>query len=88
MGIETKISLNDDNTYQISWKYLEKDNEVYENEGTFIWDSTGSMITFENLDTDKYPTMYKVCESYLLQLDLSGNVITGEWADKYILNKE
>ena len=87
-GIETKISLKMDNTYQMSWKYMEKNDEVYVNTGTFIWDSTGSMITLENLDSDKYPTMYKVGENHLLQLDLSGNVITGELADKYILNKE
>jgi len=86
-GIETKISLNMDNTYQISWKYLEKNDEVYVNEGTFTWNSTGNIIIFENMDTNKEPTMYKVCENYLLQLDLQGNVITGELADKYILNK-
>ena len=87
-GIETKISLNMDNTYQVSWKYLEKNEELYVNEGTFVWDSTGSIITLENMNVEKEPTMYKVCENYLLQLDLAGNVITGDLADKYILNKE
>ena len=87
-GIETKISLKSDNTYQISWKYMEKSDEVYEKEGTFIWNDDSTIITLENMEVDKEPTMYKVCENYLLQLDLNGNVITGELADKYILNKD
>ena len=87
-GIETEISLKTDNTYQISWKYMEKSDELYVNEGTFVWDTTGSIITLENMNVEKEPTMYKVCENYLLQLDLSGNVITGDLADKYILTKK
>jgi uncharacterized lipoprotein NlpE involved in copper resistance len=87
-GIETKLSLNGDNTYQISRKYLEKDDEVFENQGTFVLDETGSIITLEGLDKTEYPTMYKVGENQLLQLDLEGNVIEGELADAYILKKE
>ena len=88
-GIETQLSLKGDNTYQISWKYLEKNDETYVKEGTFVWDSTGSIITLENVDdTDNFPMMYKVGENSLLQLDLNGNVIAGELADKYILNKD
>jgi uncharacterized lipoprotein NlpE involved in copper resistance len=87
-GIETKIVLNDDHTYQISWKYLEKGDEMYVQEGTFVWDATGSFITLENMDADKYPTMYKVGENHLLQLDLNGDKITGALADKYILSKD
>ncbi|MCL1850765.1 MAG: copper resistance protein NlpE [Bacteroidetes bacterium] len=86
-GIETNLILKMDNTYQISWKYMGKDDEIYTHEGTFVWDATGNIITLENMDVEEYPTMYKVCENYLLQLDLSGNVITGELADKYILTK-
>ena len=87
-GIETKISLNADNTYQISWKYIGKDDKVYTNEGTFTWDAAGSIITLKNMDATKEPTMYKVCENHLLQLDLKGEVITGEFADNYVLNKD
>jgi len=86
-GIDTKISLKGDSTYQISWKYTGKGDEMYSQEGKFTWDSTGSIITLGNIDADKNPTKYKVCENYLLQLDLKGNVITGELADKYRLNK-
>jgi uncharacterized lipoprotein NlpE involved in copper resistance len=84
-GIETRIILNTDKTYQISTKYQEKGDEIFVNEGTFSWDADGS-ITLENLEN--HPTMYKVCENYLLQLDLNGKVITGELADNYVLKKE
>ena len=87
-GIETKLSLKSDNTYLLSWKYLEKNDEIYIQDGTFIWDSTGTVITLKDIDKEKNPTMYKVCENYLLQLDLEGNVVTGEIADKYILKKD
>jgi uncharacterized lipoprotein NlpE involved in copper resistance len=84
-GIETQISLNMDNTYQINWKYLDKSDETYTQEGTFTWDCTGSFIILENAGADYFPSMYKVCEGYLLQLDMEGNVITGELADNYKL---
>ena len=87
-GIETRISLKMDNTYQISWQYLGKNDEIYLHDGTFIWDSTGSIIILENMDIDKYPTRYRVCENYLLQLDLNGSEIVGAMADKYILHKD
>ena len=87
-GIETQITLNTDNTYQITRKYQDRNDDVYVNKGTFTWDTDGSIITLENLDKQKTPTMYKVCENYLLQLDLNGNVITGELADNYVLKKD
>jgi uncharacterized lipoprotein NlpE involved in copper resistance len=87
-GIEVRITLNLDDTYRIDRKYQGRSDDVHVSEGTFSWDEDGSIITFENQDKTKVPTMYKVCENYLLQLDLNGNVITGELADNYVLKKE
>ena len=86
-GILTQITLNADNTYQISWKYQGKDDETFKNSGTFQWDAEGNIITFEGLDKDTFPTRYKAGEEHLLQLDMEGNVITGEHADKYMIHK-
>jgi uncharacterized lipoprotein NlpE involved in copper resistance len=86
-GIETKLSLKADNTYRITRKYMEKNDEVVQ-EGTFVLNSAGNMITLGNMDKDKYPTMYRVSDNYLRQLDLEGNVINGDLADKYILKKD
>jgi len=87
-GIETEITLKEDNTYRITWRYTEKNDEVYTENGTFIWNADGNKIILENLDAQKVPTLYKVCENSLLQLDLKGNEITGELAENYRINKK
>jgi len=87
-GIETRITLNTDETYYISWKYQEKRNAAHQNAGTFRWDAGGSTITLGNFDKDKYPVRYKVIENQLIQLDMQGNIITGDLAQNYILTKE
>ena len=86
-GILTQITLNADQTYQISWKYQGKSDETFKNSGKFQWDAEGNAITLEGLEKDKFPVRYKVGEEHLLQLDMEGNVITGELADKYMINK-
>ena len=86
-GLEVTIILKENNTYEITWYYLGKDGIFYGREGSFKWNSTDSIITLEDMDVDTVPTMYKVGENYLLQLDLKGQVVTGEHADDYILNK-
>ena len=86
-GIEVTIILKENNTYEITWYYLGKGGIFYGREGKFKWNSTDSIITLEDMEADTVPTMYKVCENHLLQLDLKGQVVTGEHADDYILNK-
>ena len=86
-GIETRITLNKDNTYHISWKYQDKGDELFQNSGKFQWDNSGGIITLENMDKDKYPNRYRVGENRLFQLDKEGNRITGDLAANYILSK-
>ena len=86
-GIETRITLNKDGTYQISWKYQDKGDEVFQNAGSFQWDDKGGVITLGNFDKDFFPNQYRVGENRLFQLDKEGNRITGELAEKYILSK-
>jgi uncharacterized lipoprotein NlpE involved in copper resistance len=86
-GIETQIILNDDNTYQISWKYRDRDDQEFTNSGTIRWDDQGGVITLENLNKDQYPTQYRVGENHLRQLDMEGNAITGDLSEMYILAK-
>ncbi|MDR1609916.1 MAG: copper resistance protein NlpE [Candidatus Symbiothrix sp.] len=83
-GISVKITLNSDETYQLSYQYLEKDDSVYFASGKFTWDDTGSVIT---LDSKDWPPYYKAGADKLIQLDMEGNLITGELADKYELTK-
>ena len=52
--------------------------------GHFIWDETGNII---KLDLANRPPYFRVGEGKLTQLDMYGNLVTGELADNYILTK-
>jgi len=86
-GIETRITLNKDETYQVSWKYQDKGDETFQNSGKFQWDASGGIITLGNLDKEYFPNQYRVGENCLFQLDKEGNRITGDLATNYILSK-
>lgn len=84
-GIETEITLNKDSTFVMHTKYLGKAKQkVFEQNGTFSWDESGSIIVLQDLKIK--PNEYMVGENTLMQLDLEGNRITGELADKYVLH--
>jgi len=85
-GIETEITLYKDKRYSKKTKYLGKDSRrVFEQTGTFVWDSTGSVIQLNSIKNAA--TKYKVGENYLQQLDLEGNEIKGDLKEHYILDK-
>jgi uncharacterized lipoprotein NlpE involved in copper resistance len=86
-GIETEITLNNDLTFLIKTNYLGKGRqESFEQKGSFDWDESGSIIILQDLKSK--PNQYKVGENTLTQLDLEGNRITGELADKYVLHMQ
>lgn len=85
-GIATELSINYDGTYTYKTTYLGKETEVNEIEGIFQWDETGSMITLSGLEGA--PGKYKVGENRIWHLDMDGNRIEGDLADKYILTKQ
>ena len=85
-GIETKITLNADLTFTLKIEYLGKgDGNVFQEAGSFVWDKTGGIISLEGFKGG--PSQYKVGENRLIQLDMEGNVITGDLAEKYVLIK-
>lgn len=84
-GIETVITLNDDKTYIRKMSYLGKSGKIYEHAGTFMWDDQGQSITLN--DADNGLNKYSIGENVLYQLDVRGDKIAGELADKYILKK-
>ena len=83
-GIEVQLTLNTDATYTIQYSYMEREHS-FTYSGTFKWNETGNKIT---LDTQEMPSDYIVGENTLTQLDMDGNIITGELADKYVLTKK
>jgi uncharacterized lipoprotein NlpE involved in copper resistance len=84
-GIEAAVTLNRDMTFVIKTKYKGKGNKVFEEGGRFKWDDKGSNITLEGLK-DR-PTQFFVGENTLTQLDMNGNKVTGDLAEKYVLKK-
>lgn len=85
-GLETTISLNENSTFVIQSQYLGKGNKIFEQHGTFTWNKSGSIVVFDNIDNA--PNQYAVGKNTLTQLDLEGNLITGNLAKQYILSKK
>ena len=86
-GIETKLKLNQDKTYELKETYLGKgDGKAFESQGSFQFDSKNSSII--KLDKAGDSRKYFVAEGYLNALDMDGNEITGDLADHYKLTKE
>jgi uncharacterized lipoprotein NlpE involved in copper resistance len=83
-GIDVRLTLYADETYEISYHYIDKGDGDFTENGSFIWDMAGSIIT---LDAADLPPHYKVGENHLTQLDMKGRRITGGLAEHYVLKK-
>lgn len=85
-GIETELTLKSDSTFTLKTKYLRRkgatENSV---NGRFSWDSTGNIVILSGISSG--PNQYKVSEGFVKQLDMQGQEIAGELADRYILRK-
>ncbi|WP_262249168.1 copper resistance protein NlpE N-terminal domain-containing protein [Parapedobacter soli] len=81
-GIRYAITLNEDNTYSLKTRYLEKGDSTFTESGTFAWDDNGGKITLADRGEK-----FQVGENQLFHLDMEGNRITGNLADHYILKK-
>lgn len=85
-GIELIIELNSDFSYSKKTTYLGKgDDKPIESSGIYSWNEAGNTIT---LAGEESPNQYFVGENVLFHLDLDGNRITGDLAEKYKLNKQ
>ena len=83
-GINVRLQLNKDNTYELTYEYIGKPDNKFTNTGSFKWND-GDTI---NLGIAETPSYYKVAENKLIQLDMAGKRITGEFADMYVLTKQ
>ncbi|GGG94302.1 hypothetical protein GCM10007415_31760 [Parapedobacter pyrenivorans] len=81
-GIDYTLTLNEDNTYQLKTRYLEKGDTAFTESGRFDWNDSGSQITLAERGEK-----FQVGENRLFHLDMDGNRITGNLAEHYILNK-
>ena len=85
-GIVTTLTLNADLTYEQTNLYLGKSTDKFRDKGKFTWNDLGSIVTLEGV-LDR-PAKFQVAENRLIQLDMQGKPITGNLADKYILEKQ
>jgi uncharacterized lipoprotein NlpE involved in copper resistance len=83
-GINVRLTLYAGETYEIHYRYIDRQDSDFTEKGMFKWNKAGSVIT---LDTVDFPPHYKVGEDTLTQLDMSGKPITGGLADNYVLGK-
>ena len=87
-GTITEITLETGQTYIIKKMYLNKGAQPKkgtEERGNFSWNKAGNTITL--LAIKNQPHHFFVGENRLWELDDKGNKITGNDADKYILDK-
>ena len=83
-GIDVLLFLNTDKTYNLRYRYIDKSYEAFECSGRLKWDPVTSIIT---LGVNNSPPYYKVENGSLRQLDIFGNIITGQLAGNYVLKK-
>ena len=84
-GIKVRIVLNSDNSFELSYRYIDREDSDSAAKGKFSWDEAGSVVI---LGVKHFLPYYKVVENALIQLDLEGNVTTGFLAEYYVLKKE
>jgi uncharacterized lipoprotein NlpE involved in copper resistance len=86
-GIETKLTLNSDNTFELTQTYLGKkeENTRYTSSGDFTWNEAGSNIILKAQDIT---IRFQVGENEVTMLDMAGNVVSGELANFYVLKKK
>ena len=86
-GIEISLWLEDDKNYVLKTKYLGKKNSTTnEVRNLYTWNESGNTIVLSGIEN--LPNQFFVGENYLTQLDMEGNKIEGDLAEKYVLKKE
>lgn len=84
MGIQLKLTINNDSTYTTESIYLGKSNEIFTKEGKYNWDKFGREIICR-ID-NQIVARYKVEENRIVQFGQQGK-IDGETEARYNLYK-
>lgn len=79
-AISTVLHLGRDNSYKLTYVYEGKSNDAFTKEGS--WTVNKNYLVLNGVDYK-----YKIEPDYLVQLDLAGQVIKGDLAEKYQLEK-
>lgn len=84
-GMKKTLILNSDNSYKLQTTYLLHNDQIFEHKGHFKWHANGNRIILEDIINS--PIHYQVGEGKLIQLDMSGQKISGSLSENYILKK-
>src|SRR6478609_3139995 len=76
-GIQTVLTLNKNQTFNLKINYLGKVKKNSENMGQFQWNEKTWTIFLDIPDATDEPTRFQVAENKLIQLDKNGKKITG-----------
>lgn len=79
-AINTYLTLKRDQSFELRYMYQGKSTDEFVRIGK--WEVEKNKLVLEGIDYQ-----YKIDDDKLQQLDLSGNVITGELADNYLLTR-
>lgn len=82
-GIEMRLTLNADFSYQLQTRYHDRSEQVFEQRGVFVWQADGMRIRL--LDGINDGLQFWVGEHSLWQLDRQGQKIDGVLSDQYRL---
>jgi len=83
-GIRTKIKITKEGQYFRARKYLGKPSpNLFEEKGHFSWDPETQKLTLDGVEK---PNQYLLEDGNLIQLDIKGNRITGDMAERYVLS--
>ncbi len=86
-GIETSLYLMANNAYLLTKVYKGVDDKrAYKSIGDFAWNAAGTTVTLSNIENA--PNQFIVEDTRAIQLDMEGNKIEGDLAEKYVLAKQ
>ena len=84
-GIETRVTLFADTSYQLVMTYLGKGPK--DTAGLNQQKSGKYMMVNDTMQFEGHEIKFLKTDTALIQLDLAGKLITGKLADKYVLKK-
>lgn len=87
-GIDTFLRLKEDQTFELTKRYLDsadRQEKEEKTQGTFSWNQDGSAITLSGVDAE--PKSFRVEEIYLTPLDSNGLEMRGEPGNNFKLLK-
>ncbi|UYW01207.1 copper resistance protein NlpE [Flavobacterium agricola] len=84
-GINATVVLNDDNTFEVTYDYIDNPTNKLVDKGTFTWFNNGNAIETTG---DGERAKYKVIENGLVQLDQDGNEVVSDMKELYVYKKQ